>query len=310
MQGPQRPILLTGSHGQLGGDLLPLLAARGSVVAPSRAELNLADPEATRSLLARVRPTCIINPAAYTSVDKAESEPQAAFALNEQAVHTLGAEAARLRIPVWHFSTDYVFNGEGNLPWREDDPTHPLNVYGASKLAGEKALASSGAAHLIFRTSWLYGTRGKNFLLTILQAAREREELRLVADQTGAPTWSRGLAHLTLATLEFCEATAHREGTSLADAVRSVQGVYHACDAGTTTWFGFAQHFLGLAQAKHPEQRWAKCTPISSDGYPTAAKRPRNSRLNCEKVYRTFGMRMPNWKESTAKVMQELNPTP
>ena len=190
------PILLTGVRGQVGGELLPLLRQFGEVTAPTREELDLADAEAVRRYVRELSPRLIVNPAAYTAVDKAESEPELARALNTVAPEILGKEAARLGIAVLHFSTDYVFAGEGTEPWTEDSLTGPLGVYGATKLAGEQALAASGAVHLIFRTSWVYGTRGKNFLFTVLRLAAEREQIRIVADQHGAPTWSRDLAHL------------------------------------------------------------------------------------------------------------------
>jgi len=248
-----------------------------------------------------------VNTAAYTAVDQAESDSQTAFAINRDAPGVLGEEAVRIGAPVIHFSTDYVFAGDGTRPWSEDDPTHPLSVYGASKLAGEEALAASGAAHLIFRSSWIYGTQGKNFLLTILKLAREREELRIVNDQYGAPTWARTLGQLIVHSVLRSEIQAHQNGIIPSEAIQPISGIYHACSAGFTTWFGFASEFVRLAQKAHPEQTYAKLIPVPSTAYPTAAKRPENSRMNCEKLTRMLGFEMPAWQDSTSQVMDELN---
>ena len=191
-------ILLTGASGQVGGDLLPLLQSFATVITPDLPDFDLVNAHATRSFVKDVRPDWIINPAAYTAVDKAESEAERAYAINKDAPRVLGEAAAELGIPVIHFSTDYVYNGGGTRPWVETDEPGPLGVYGASKLAGDVALANSGAAHLIFRTSWVYSSRGRNFLLTILRLAQEKEDLRIVDDQHGAPTWSRDLARMVV----------------------------------------------------------------------------------------------------------------
>ena len=300
------PILLTGVNGQVGGELLPLLSALGEVVAPTREELDLGDTSAIRDIVRRVKPRWIVNPAAYTAVDKAESDVEAAFAINRDAPGVLGEEAARIGAPVLHFSTDYVFAGDGTQPWCETDPTQPLGVYGSSKLAGEQALAASSAAHLVFRTSWVYGTRGKNFLLTILKFAREREELKVVADQHGAPTWSRDLARLAVHAILQSEEDAAAKGVTLTEAVKPITGIYHACNAGFTTWFGFASEFVRLAQVAEPKQTFAKLRPIPSSEYPTPAKRPENSRMTCEKLTRVLNFEMPTWEHSTARVMAEV----
>ena len=216
-------ILLTGASGQVGGAALPLLQRLGEVAAPTRAELDLSDAAEVRRWVREVAPRWIVNCAAYTAVDKAESEPQAAFAINAEAPGVLGEAASAIGAAVISFSTDYVFPGSGERPWTESDATGPLSVYGASKLAGERALAASGAAHLVFRTSWVYGATGNNFLKTILRLAGEREELNVVADQHGAPTWSEDLARLVAHTIVRLPAV---------EAVRAVGGVYHACAAG------------------------------------------------------------------------------
>ncbi len=300
------PILLTGVNGQVGGALLPLLQSIGKVVAPTRAELDLSDAEAVRAFVRELKPRWIVNPAAYTAVDKAETDTAAAFALNRDAPGVLGEEAARTGAAVLHFSTDYVFSGEGTEPWREDDAPAPLGVYGASKLAGDQAVAASGAAHMIFRTSWVFGPRGKNFLLTILRLARERPELKIVADQHGAPTSSLDLARLVEHTIRQCEAQIAQTGATLADTVQGRGGIFHACNAGETTWFGFAEEFVRLAQGAEPQHAFARLTPIPTADYPTPAKRPLNSRMNSGKLDRVLGFTMPTWQQATAEVMREV----
>ncbi|MGO4212944.1 dTDP-4-dehydrorhamnose reductase [Terriglobus sp. 2YAB30_2] len=296
------PFLLTGASGQVGSELEPMLNQLGTTVAaPRRHELDLSDLDAVRRYIRSLRPRWIINPAAYTAVDKAEQEPEMAFRLNAELPQVLGEEAAALDAVVVHFSTDYVFAGVGNTAYVETDPTGPLSVYGASKLAGERALAATGAAYFIFRTSWVYNSTGKNFVRTILRFAREREELRIVADQHGAPTWARDLARLTLHTIRRCEAT----GDYLTEA-RRLGGIYHASNAGETTWFDFARAFLALAQEKEPAQSWAKLTAVRTEEYPTPARRPGNSRLNCELLQRMLGFTMPAWQDSLRAAMLEI----
>lgn len=300
------PILLTGVRGQVGGELLPLLRQFGEVTAPTREELDLADAEAVRRYVRELSPRLIVNPAAYTAVDKAESEPELARALNTVAPEILGKEAARLGIAVLHFSTDYVFAGEGTEPWTEDSLTGPLGVYGATKLAGEQALAASGAVHLIFRTSWVYGTRGKNFLFTVLRLAAEREEIRIVADQHGAPTWSRDLAQLVEHVVRAGLGSSAASGASLAEALAPLAGVYHAAGAGETTWFGFAEEIVRLAQQARPQERLARVVPILTAEFPTPARRPANSRMTGDKLRDRLGFAMPAWQDSVAKVMETV----
>ena len=301
-----RPILLIGANGQVGRETLPLLRAHNAVVSLTRSELDLTDVAAIRAVVRQVKPSWIVNAAAYTAVDKAESDSQTAFAINGDAPGVLGEEAHRVGAPVIHFSTDYVFSGEGTRPWREDDPTGPLGVYGASKLAGEQALADSGAAHFIFRTSWVFGAQGENFLLRIFQLALEREELKIVDDQVGSPTWSGTLGRLAAHTIAQEEGEARRLGAAPDEAVRPVGGVYHACSAGFTSWFGFASEFLQIARRALPERTFARLMPIPSSAYPTPAVRPRNSRMNCEKLARTLKFEMPTWQDATSQVMLEL----
>ncbi len=298
-------ILLTGVSGQIGGELLPLLQRLGEVVAPRRGEMDLGNPSAVRKMVRAVRPRWIVNPGAYTAVDKAESEPELAYAVNCEAVKAMGEEAKAIGAGVIHFSTDYVFDGLGTAPYRETDATGPVSVYGASKLAGEKALAESGAGHLIFRTSWVYGSRGKNFLLTMLKLAREREVVRVVGDQHGAPTWSRDLAGLALQAVSQCEARA--QGRRPDEVLAGFGGVYHAAGAGETTWFGFAEEAVRLRRQTEPGVRFATIQAISTAEYPTAAKRPANSRLDCSKLAGRFGWRARPWQESLHVVLGETS---
>jgi dTDP-4-dehydrorhamnose reductase len=300
MSGPLQPygtILVTGSSGQVGGELVRLLAPLGTVVAPSSAELNLADPASIRRVVRALKPRWIVNAAAYTAVDKAEADAELAYEINGTAPGILGEEAAKIDAAVLHYSTDYVFSGEGTRPWVETDPTGPLGVYGASKLAGEQALAASGAAHIIVRTSWVYGATGKNFLLTVLRVARERTQMNIVDDQHGAPTWSRNLARLAATVLVQAPD---------AEAARDFAGVYHAAGAGETTWFGFAQRALALRQTVEPETNFAELIPIPTSGYPTPARRPRNSRLNCSKLRDTFGFEFQPWEKTLFEVLSEI----
>jgi dTDP-4-dehydrorhamnose reductase len=301
---PGGRILLTGATGQVGGELLKTLSSLGEVIAPERAAMDLADMASIRKTIREVRPRWIVNPGAYTAVDKAESEPEQAYAINSDAVGVIGEEAKALGAGVIHFSTDYVFDGSGNEPYVETDPTGPVSVYGASKLAGERALAESGASHIIFRTSWVYGGRGKNFLLTILRLARERPTIRVVADQFGAPTWSRDLARMTAEVIGQCEGAA--KGAGIAEVLTDVGGVYHAAGAGETTWFGFAAEAVRLQREREPGVALAEVEAISTAEYPTPAKRPANSRMTCERLRRKFGWTMMDWRDSLQKVMAEL----
>ena len=305
-------ILLTGSTGQVGNALLrtltPLLLAgeKAEIIAPTRQDLDLAHPAAVRSYIRELSPRWIVNPAAYTAVDKAESETALAFALNAELPRVLGEEAARLDAAVLHFSTDYVFPGHGTQPYTEQDIPEPQSIYGSTKLSGEHALAATGAAHLILRTSWVYGATGKNFLLTILNAARQRPELRIVDDQHGAPTWSRDLAHLAAHLIQHSESLATLK--SLPEAMSAISGTYHATAAGETTWFGFAQAFLAAEQSRTPAVKLATLIPIPTSEYPTPASRPANSRLDNTKLRTTFAYTLPPWQESLTAALKELHP--
>jgi dTDP-4-dehydrorhamnose reductase len=293
----QRPILVTGVNGQVGAELASLLAPLGQVHALKRSELDLASPENIRQVVQALKPRWIVNPAAYTAVDRAESEPDLAYAINGIAPGILGEEAAKIGAAVLHFSTDYVYPGIGTEPYTEDASTGPLGVYGASKLAGEQALAASGAAHIILRTSWVYGATGKNFLLTILRVAREKQQMSIVADQYGAPTWARDLARLAATILA---------AAPNAVAAAASQGIYHAAGSGETTWFGFATEAIRQRRLMEPQARFADILPIPTSGYPTPAKRPANSRLDCAKLKAAFGFQFPHWEQSLAEVLAEI----
>jgi dTDP-4-dehydrorhamnose reductase len=297
-------ILLTGASGQVGGELLETLNPLGEVIAPARAEMDLANAASVRDMIRAARPRWIVNPGAYTAVDKAESEPDLAYAINAEAVEVMGREAKAIGAGVIHFSTDYVFDGSARAPYKETDVTGPVSVYGASKLVGEKALADSGAGFMVFRTSWVYGGRGKNFLLTILKLAREREMLRVVADQHGAPTWSRDLAKMTAEVIGQSEKKAR--GRELAEVLADLGGVYHAAGAGETTWCGFAAEAVRLEREGRPGVRFAEIEAITTAEYLTPAKRPANSRMDCSKLKERFGWRMMDWQDSLRKVLVEI----
>ena len=294
---PGSRILLTGARGQVGWELRRTLASLGEVVALDSRTMNLADADAVRRTVREIAPAIIVNPAAHTAVDKAESEQELAQAVNAVAPGVLAEEAERLDALLVHYSTDYVFNGSGATAWREDDACDPLNVYGASKLAGERAIAASGCRHLIFRTSWVYGARGSNFLLTMRRLMRERPELKIVADQHGAPTWCRDLAEATAQVLS-------QVASPLARETSAPWGVYHMSNAGETTWHGFAQAIQARDRRDESETA-ARLLAIPGSEYPTPARRPLNSRLDNDKLHRTFGLRLQNWQAALALCMNE-----
>jgi len=281
-------ILLTGAHGQVGWELQRTLSALGEVIALDSKALNLADAVAIRHQVRAIAPQIIVNSAAYTAVDKAESEVEAAHAVNAVAPGILAEEAVRLGALLVHYSTDYVFNGSGSIPWREDDACDPLNVYGSTKLEGERLIQASGCRHLIFRTSWVYGARGSNFLLTMRRLMRERPELKIVDDQRGAPTWCRDLAEATAQVLGQINSPL-REGDNT-----QPWGIYHMSNAGETSWHGFAQAIQAL-DAPDETAAPARLLAISSNEYPTPARRPLNSRLDHHKLQQTFGIGLQDW---------------
>lgn len=285
-------ILLTGASGQVGWELRRTLGCLGEVVALDSKAMNLGDSSQLRDRVRELAPQIVVNPAAYTAVDKAEREPDLARAVNALAPGLLAQEAARLDALLVHYSTDYVFNGSGSRPWREDDSCDPLNVYGATKLEGERAIQASGCRHLIFRTSWVYGARGSNFLLTMRRLMRERSELKVVADQVGAPTWCRDLAEATA--LILSQVCGPRND------FRDVEpwGVYHVSSGGETSWHGFAEAIQNLDESDPAAT--ARLVPIPSSDYPTPAKRPLNSRLDTDKLADAFGLRLPDWRVALA----------
>lgn len=284
-------ILLTGVNGQVGWELRRTLAPLGEVIAADRSELDLADTAGIRPRVAAIAPDLIVNPAAYTAVDRAESEPDLAYAINAAAP----GELAACGVPLVHFSTDYVFDGRKTGAYTEADTPNPLGVYGASKLAGELAVARAGVPHLILRTAWVYGLRGRNFLLTMQRLARERESLSVVDDQVGAPTWSRLVAEATALVIARWLARCNPAANS---------GVYHLTCGGSTSWHGFTAAILAR-MAAHGETGLARLTAIPSSGYPTPAARPANSRLDCTRLADTFGVRLPPWDAALALCLEE-----
>jgi dTDP-4-dehydrorhamnose reductase len=288
-----RTILLTGSSGQVGWELQRSLSTLGRLVAPQHGEFDLASPETLPAALRQIKPDLIVNPAAYTAVDKAEDEQDLAYAVNAEAPGVLAREAAKLGISLVHFSTDYVFDGSQLTAYAETDTPSPLGAYGASKLAGEEMVQASGAEHLILRTSWVYGLRGRNFLLTMQRLARERDKLGVVSDQFGAPTWCRSIADATAQVLALWLSP----GAS-ADDRKRLSGIYHLSCAGRTSWHGFAEAIL--ENMRERGDKTAKLKAITSAEYPTPASRPANSVLSNEKLQSTFGVALPPWEEALA----------
>ncbi|PWF48916.1 dTDP-4-dehydrorhamnose reductase [Massilia glaciei] len=278
-------ILLTGKHGQVGYELERCLRGLGDIVAVGRGQMDLSDLDQVRQVIRAVRPDLIINPAAYTAVDKAENEATLAMRINAEAPRVMAEEAAWLGAGMIHFSTDYVFDGSKDTPYTEDDPCAPINVYGRSKLAGERAVAAVGLPHLILRTSWVYGRRGNNFLLTVQRLARERAGLSIVADQFGAPTWSRTVA----------EATARIVAANGGAIGPAQTGLYHLTAQGETSWHGFAAAIV--AHRSSPKK--PALAAIEASRYPTAARRPQNSRLSSQRFIERFGP-LPRWDEALA----------
>lgn len=298
-------ILITGTNGQVGFELQRRLAGLGQVIAVGRDELDLFDPDAIRRAVREAKPDLIVNAAAYTAVDRAESEPELALAINGVAPGVLAEEAKRLGAVLIQYSTDYVFDGSKAAPYTEDDEPRPINVYGRTKLAGERAIQAVDVPHLILRTSWIYGARGNNFLLTILRLAKERDELAIVDDQIGAPTWSRAIAAATggiLAHLGYGQ-------PAFRDACAGKRGNYNLTAAGQTSWHGFAAAILANTASARPGQsvfaldHVPVLKPITTEQYPLPAPRPRNSVLSHAKLQRAFGVVMPDWKSSLADCM-------
>lgn len=279
-------ILLTGASGQLGRELARALASCGHVHALRRADLDLADPDAIAAAVRARRPAVIVNAAAYTAVDQAEREPGLAHAVNARGPEVLAEEARRVGAVLVHFSTDYVFDGRSPVPYAEDAPVGPLNVYGASKLAGERAIAATGAAALVFRTSWVYGLEGSNFLLTIRRLAGERDELRIVADQIGVPNWVGTLAGAVARIVAM-------GGPALAE--RS--GLYHLSSAGSASWYEFALAIVG-------EQARPRIVPITTVEFPRPARRPAYAVLDTSRFEHVFGLRLPHWRHELQRCLR------
>ena len=294
MQANDTGWLVLGANGQIGRALQTTLATKDAVTFWGRDEADLSDISRLKSSLDAMQPTAIINAAAYTAVDKAEEEAELAHRINAEAVEVLAGYAKNRDIPLVHYSTDYVFDGSGDRPRTEDAPTGPLSVYGESKLAGEQAITQSGCDHLIFRTSWVYDATGKNFLNTMLHLGAERESLNVVNDQIGAPSFAGHLAEATVTCLEK---------TIKADAFPS--GIYHLCNAGETSWHGFAEAIFELAKETGFELAIEQLSPIPTSAYPTPATRPLNSRLSMEKLQRVFDLAMPHWREGLADCMAQ-----
>jgi len=285
-------ILLTGADGQLGWELVRTLAPLGEVHACARSRLDVTDADAVRDLVARVKPDVIVNAAAYTAVDRAESECSSAMLVNARAPRLLAEAAEKLGAWLLHYSTDYVFDGSKRGAYREDDAPNPLNAYGRSKLAGEQAIMSAVRRHLIFRTSWLYGNHGGNFLRSMLELGAASDEFGVVADQRGAPTWHRLVAEATAIVLGQLRCAAHPP---------SVSGIYHLTCSGEANWFDFAQAIFDA----YPPSRRPILTPLTSEQYATTARRPLNSLLANEKIRATFGIVMPPWRHALALCASE-----
>lgn len=288
-------ILILGAQGQVGWELRRTLAPLGTVVALHQHELDLACPKEIPEKLKKFQPDIIVNAAAYTAVDNAEKEAELAMQINGISPGILAEEAKRLGAILIHYSTDYVFDGKASSPYLEESKTHPLNTYGKSKLQGEDAITASGCQHLIFRTSWVYGSRGKNFLLTMLKLGKERKELHIVNDQIGAPTWCRMIA----------EATAHIL-VKVAESRSTKWGIYNLTSTDHTTWQGFAEAIFQEAETRWPGFQPPRITGIPTEAYPTPALRPKYSLLSPKKTHETFNISMPSWKNSLSLCMDEI----
>lgn len=299
-------ILIIGKTGQVSWELQRSMGALGKVHCLGRPELDLADPDSVRNGVRGFTPDLLINAAAYTAVDQAESEPGLAMKINGEAPGIMAEEMKRAGGLMVHYSTDFVYDGSGESPWVESSPTAPLNAYGASKLAGDRAVAAAAGAYLIFRTSWVYGARGRNFLRTILRLAESGKPLRIVDDQIGSPTWSRDIATATALVVKQLSQGAPGNSTPGSGA-SDVNGIYHLSSSGFASWRQFASAIvdewqrLGMGGGQTPQ-----VVPITSAEYPTPARRPKNSRLSNAKLNATFGFSLPEWQDSLRLVMEEV----
>lgn len=292
-------LLLTGPTGQVGWELARTLLPLGAVTAVSRTQADLSNIHSLQTIIRQIKPDIIVNPAAYTAVDKAETEHAQAFLINAEAPGVLAEEAKKLGSLLVHYSTDYVFDGTKSTPYDEQDLPNPINVYGQSKLAGERAIQAVGGDYLILRTSWVYASRGSNFLKTILRLAAEREELRIVADQIGAPTWARLIAE---ATAQIVRQSVCARRT---DSFNS--GLFHLTSSGETSWHGFAEKIVAIAREQNKLMLKNKAIhPIPTTDYPLPAVRPANSRLSSQRLEQEFGLAMPSWDNALSLCMQEL----
>lgn len=292
-------ILLLGKNGQVGWELQRSLAPLGELVSLDRHSTdycgNLADPDGLRHTLQTLKPDLIVNAAAYTAVDKAETDRDMAMLINGLAPQVMAQEAQRSGALLVHYSTDYVFNGRGVEPWAESAVASPVNYYGQTKLAGEQAIRTSGCQHLIFRTSWVYAARGSNFAKTMLRLAAERDTLSVIADQHGVPTSAELLA----------DVTAHAITATLRQPTLS--GLYHLVPGGETNWHAYAQFVLDFARAQGKPLKAGTVTPIPTSAYPTPAARPLNSRLSNQKLQQAFGLRLPQWQGGVERMLAELS---
>jgi dTDP-4-dehydrorhamnose reductase len=290
-------ILIIGKQGQVAWELQRTLASLGNITVFGSQDLDLANPDMIRTQVRSIQPDIIVNAAAYTAVDKAETESDSCRAINAVAPGILAELARESQALLVHYSTDYVFDGTKVGAYVETDPTNPLSVYGATKLAGEQAIIQVDCAHLIFRTTWVYGNRGKNFLLTILRLAAEKTELKIVADQIGSPTWSRSISEATAQIIAQCR---HDSRSERLRQRSSVKGLYNLSAAGATSWHGFANQIVDRARSINPELQLSieQILPIPTTDYPTPAQRPANSVLDNSKILADFGVQLPDWKVS------------
>jgi dTDP-4-dehydrorhamnose reductase len=307
VRGTMRRIFLTGKNGQIGRELERTLAPLGIVTALDIEDLDLAEPDLVRRAIRDLRPDILVNAAAYTAVDQAQSEPDIAMLINGAVPGILAEEALHLDAMLVHYSTDYVFDGEKEGAYTEQDRPRPLSTYGESKLAGERAIQDTGCAHLILRTSWVYGVRGKNFLNTVLGLRPDQDSIPIVDDQIGAPTWCRTVAEATAQILAQCHAVTDPLGSGF----KASSGIYHLVSGGSTSWFGFARAILEEVAGRSWRDRPEFASPsqlraIPTHAYPTPARRPKNSVLSCEKVLEDFGISMPDWRDALRLCLDDV----